>query len=77
MAAIVDKVASDALSLPSASRALLVEKLLASLCGETNPVVERGHLAEVRRRRAAVRSGKTRLVEGREALRRARAAIGK
>lgn len=76
MALTVDQVASNALGLPSAGRAELVEKLLASLAGETNPAVERLHLAEVRRRREAVRSGKSALVEGDEALRLARAALG-
>lgn len=75
MALTVEKIASDALGLPSAGRAELVEKLLASLAGESDPAVERTHLDEVRRRREAVRSGKAQLVEGDEALRRARAAM--
>jgi hypothetical protein len=74
--ATVDQVASDALGLPVQSRALLVEKLLASLAGETNPDVERAHLEAVRLRREAVRAGKTTLIDGEEALRRARAALG-
>jgi hypothetical protein len=36
MATTVDQVATDALGLPTRSRALLVEKLLASLAGETD-----------------------------------------
>ena len=75
MAPTVAKVAADALGLPSAGRAELVEKLLASLAGESDPTVERTHLAEVRRRREAVHSGQAQLVEGEEALRRARAAV--
>lgn len=71
-----DQVASDALGLPAQSRAVLVEKLLASLAGETNPDVERAHLEAVRLRRAAERAGKTALIDGDEALRRARAALG-
>lgn len=71
----VEQVASDALGLPASSRALLVEKLLASLAGETDPAVERAHLDEVGRRRADASSGKARLVEGEEALRRARTAL--
>ena len=71
----LEKVASDALGLSSASRAQLVEKLLASLAGESDPTVERAHLDEVRRRREAVRSGKAQLVDGEEALRRTRAAM--
>ena len=77
MAVTVDTVAQEALRLPSSGRALLVEKLLASLSGEANPVVERANLDEVRRRRAAVRSGKSGLVDGPESLRQARAALQK
>jgi hypothetical protein len=71
----VDQVASDALGLPASSRALLVEKLLASLSGEADPSVEKSHLVEVRHRRAETAAGKAKLVEGDEALRRARAAL--
>ncbi len=75
MASTLEKIAADALGLPSAERAQLVEKLLASLAGESDPAVERAHLDEVRRRREAVRSGQAQLVEGEEALQRARAAL--
>ena len=54
----------------------LVEKLLASLAGKTNRAVERAHLDEIRLRRTAARRGKTELIEGPEALRRARTALG-
>jgi hypothetical protein len=74
-AATMEKVAEQALGLPIASRALLVEKLLDSLSGKADSVVERAHLDEVRRRRHAVRSGTARLIDGDEALRRARAAM--
>jgi hypothetical protein len=74
-AATMEKVAEQALGLPIASRALLVEKLLDSLSGKADPAVERAHLDEVRRRRHAVRSGTARLIDGDEALRRARAAM--
>ncbi|MBI5767990.1 MAG: addiction module protein [Verrucomicrobia bacterium] len=75
MALTVEKVASDALGLPSAGRVELVEKLLASLAGHSDPAVERTHLDEVRRRRESVRTGQSQLIEGDEALRRARAAL--
>ena len=77
MSTTVEKVAEQALGLPAAGRALLVEKLLDSLAGEADPAVERLHLAEVQRRRDAVRSGNAKLVDGDEALRRARAALRK
>jgi hypothetical protein len=75
MALSVEMVAEEAMNLPARGRELLVEKLLASLAGEANPAVERTHLEDVRERRAAVRSGKSRLVEGTEAIRTARAAV--
>lgn len=75
MASTFEQVAADALSLPSDGRAFLVEKLLGSLSGQVDSTVEQGHLAEVRRRRAAVQSGKSELIDGDEALRRARAAL--
>jgi uncharacterized glyoxalase superfamily metalloenzyme YdcJ len=77
MALTVEMVAQEALGLPISGRALLVERLLASLAGETNPAVERAHLDEIRKRRAAVRSGKASLVDGAEGLREVRAALRK
>jgi hypothetical protein len=77
MAVTVEKVAADALQLPSDGRVLLVETLLESLSGETDPAIEKTHLAEIRLRREAVRSGKAKLIEGDEALRQARAALRK
>jgi hypothetical protein len=77
MALSVEMVAEEALSLPTSGRALLVEKLLASLAGEADPTVERAHLDDVRTRRASLSSGKSRLVEGTEAMRKARAALRK
>jgi uncharacterized glyoxalase superfamily metalloenzyme YdcJ len=77
MALTVEMVAKEALGLPTSGRALLVETLLASLAGETNPAAERAHLDEIRQRRAAVRSGKASLVDGPEGLREVRAALRK
>ena len=77
MSATVEMVAQEALALPVSGRALLVETLLASLAGETNPTVERAHLDEIRERRATVHSGKASLVDGTEGLREVRAALRK
>src|ERR1017187_6832630 len=77
MATTVDQVATDALGLPTRSRVLLVEKLLASLVGETHPAMERAHLDEIHRRRAAVRAGDSKLVDGDEAMKQVRSAVGK
>jgi hypothetical protein len=76
MAMSVDQIATDALGLPTSGRAFLVEKLLASLAGETNPTVERAHLDEIRHRREATRSGQAKLVEGDEAIRQVRSSVG-
>ncbi|WP_221029747.1 addiction module protein [Actomonas aquatica] len=75
MSSTVEQLAADALGLPADGRALLVEKLLASLAEQTDPTVQRLHLAEVRRRRAAARDGSTEMIAGEDALRRARAAL--
>ena len=73
----IENVAEEALGLPKRGRALLVEKLLASLAGEGTRTVEREHLSEIRGRRAAVRSGKARLIDGRAGMRKVRAALRK
>ncbi len=54
-----------------------MERLLASLSGETDLAVERTHLDEIRARRASVGSGKARLVDGVEGLQEVRAALRK
>ncbi len=72
----VESVATEARGLPSEGRALLVERLRHSRAGDSDPAVERANLAEVRRRREAVRNGAMKLIEGDEALRRARTALG-
>lgn len=77
MALSVIQVTTKALGLPRARRAELVAKLLASFGGKADAHVEREHLHVIRARRAAVRAGKSRLLEGATALRRARAAIGR
>ena len=70
-----EMVAQEALGMPTSGRVWLVETLLASLAGETNPSVERAHLDEIRERRAALLSGKTSLVDGAEGLLAVRAAL--
>ena len=75
MALTVEMITQEALGLPVSGRAQVVESLLASLAGETNPTVERAHLDEIRERRAAVRSGKASLIDGTEGLRDVRTAL--
>jgi hypothetical protein len=73
----VEALTKDALALPTSSRTLLLEKLLASLEGQITPEAERATLDEVRRRRAAAADGKVAFVDGPEALEKARAAVRK
>jgi hypothetical protein len=75
MALTAEMVVQEALGLPTGQRALLAEKLLDSLAGETNPDVDRAWMDEVRKRRAAVRDGSATLIDGPEAVRQARTAI--
>jgi len=75
MALTVEMVAQEALGFPTVERALLAEKLLDSLAGETNTDVDRAWMDEVRRRRAAVRDGSATFIDGPDAVRQARAAI--
>jgi hypothetical protein len=67
----------QALALPVDGRALLVEKLLASLSGKVNANVERANLDEVRKRRNSAASGKSKLMDGKKALAQVRAALRK
>jgi hypothetical protein len=62
----VEALAEKVLALPTSGRALLVEKLLASLEGEVDRDVERATLNEIRKRRSAVAEGKASLVRGPE-----------
>ena len=64
-----------ALALPTESRAVLVEKLLASLAGEIDSAVERANLDEVRQRRASAQKGNTKLIDGAAAIAEARADV--
>lgn len=63
------------LGLPASGRAALVEQLLASLAGGIDPHAEQSHLAEIQKRRAAVDSGKAKLIDGSPGLLQVRAAI--
>lgn len=73
----VEALAEKMLALPTSGRALLVEKLLASLEGEVDRDVERATLNEIRRRRSAVAEGKAVLTDGPDAMKQARAALRK
>jgi putative addiction module component (TIGR02574 family) len=62
----VDLLEAEALQLPPADRARLVERLIASL--DADPEVEEAWAAEVERRNAEIENGEVFLVPGSEAL---------
>jgi putative addiction module component (TIGR02574 family) len=66
MATNVDLLEAEALQLPLADRARLVERLIASL--DADPEVEEAWAAEVERRNAEIERGEVSLVPGPEAL---------
>ena len=74
MAITVEKLVSQALSLPSGSRAQLAEKIIESLENET---IEKIWLSEAKKRRDEVRSGQIKPIEGEEVLRRIKNLINK
>lgn len=67
----VEELEAKALSLSSAQRARLVEKLIASL--DSEPDIENAWAAEVERRHAEIESGAVSLLSGPETLARLRA----
>jgi putative addiction module component (TIGR02574 family) len=71
MFATLEELEAEALSLPSAQRAHLVDKLIASLDAELG--IESAWDAEVERRHAEIESGTVSLLPGPEALARLRA----
>ena len=67
----VEELEAEALSLSSAQRARLVERLIASL--DSEPDVENAWAVEVERRHAEIESGAVSLLPGPESLARLRA----
>jgi len=72
----VEQIAEEALALPSASRALLADKLVESLDTAALSHIDQTWLAEAKRRRDDVRSGKVQTIPGREALAKVRGNLG-
>ena len=66
MAATVETIEAEALRLPPAERARLVERLIASL--DADPEIEEAWAAEVERRQAEIDSGSVSLLPGPETL---------
>lgn len=64
----IEKLVEQLLALPSASRALLAEKLVESLEFDTDPTIQAAWITEAKKRRDEVRSGSVQLIPGEEAL---------
>lgn len=64
----IEQLTEELLSLPSASRAFLAEKLVESLEFDTDPIVKAAWTTEAIRRRDEVRSGSVQVIPGDEAL---------
>jgi hypothetical protein len=64
----IDQLTEEILSLPSASRALLADKLVESLEFDTDSTIQAIWLSEAKRRRDEVRDGSVQPIPGEEAL---------
>lgn len=64
----IEELTEELLSLPSASRALLAEKLVESLEFDTDPSIQKAWMTEAKRRRDEVRNGTVQPISGEEAL---------
>jgi putative addiction module component (TIGR02574 family) len=73
----IEQIAEAALALPSEARALLADRLVESLDPAEDGYIHRLWVAEARRRRDEVRSGKTKTIPGEEGLKQVRRAVGR
>ncbi|MCY7322092.1 MAG: addiction module protein [Phormidesmis sp. CAN_BIN36] len=64
----IEQLTEELLSLPSASRALLAEKLVESLEFDTDPMIQAVWDSEAKWRRDEVRNGSVQPIPGEEAL---------
>lgn len=64
----IEQLTEEILSLPSASRALLVDTIVASLEADIDPELQTVWVAEAKRRRDEVRNGSVQPIAGEEAL---------
>ncbi|WRH65043.1 MAG: addiction module protein [Planktothrix sp. GU0601_MAG3] len=64
----VEELITEALSLPSASRVLLVEKLVESLEFDVDETIQTLWIAEAKQRRDEIRTGRVQPIPGEEAL---------
>ena len=75
MATDVERLVAQAMKLPGKSRAQLADLLVESLDAEAMGRIDRLWMAEAKRRRDEVRSGRVKTISGGEALRRVRGAL--
>jgi putative addiction module component (TIGR02574 family) len=73
----VEQVAEEALALPSEARALLADRLVESLDPAEDGLIRQLWVAEARRRRDDVRSGRVKTIPGEEALAQVKRAVAK
>jgi hypothetical protein len=64
----IEQLTEELLSLPSASRALLADKLVESLEFDTDPAIQAAWTTEAKRRRDEIRSGSVEATPGDEAM---------
>jgi Putative addiction module component len=72
----IEQLTEEILSLPSASRALLAEKIVESLEFDTDPTIQAAWVTEAHKRRDQVRSGDVHPIPGEEALAQVRQLLG-
>ncbi|MGI8906232.1 MAG: addiction module protein [Candidatus Sumerlaeaceae bacterium] len=65
----LDRITSQALTLPAADRALLAERLVTSLSETADPDVEGQWIAEIRERYATYQRGELRTIDAEEVFR--------
>lgn len=64
----IEQLTEELLSLPSASRALLAEKLAESLEFDIDPIIQAAWTTEAHRRRNQIQSGAVQAIPGDDAL---------
>lgn len=64
----IEQLTQEILALPSASRALLADRLVESLEFDTDPVIQEAWVTEAKKRRDEIREGMIQSVSGEEAL---------
>lgn len=72
----IKDITEELLALPSASRALLAEKLVESLEFDIDPTIQAPWITEAKKRRDQVRDGSVQPVPGEEALAQVRKLLG-